>query len=104
MVAARLLPVLTQQCAIAPCLAHVDAWRTLLAAFAEQATPIRALAGPTARALAKALTVASGALPDEAAAAQYTHYLMHAIAGEAHGKNLACAMDVSAGQQYEQYD
>ena len=81
-VAARLLPVLTQQATICGCLAHLDAWRALVQAFAEQAEPIRALAGPTVRALAKALTVAAGGLPDQAAAWQYTTHLMHTITGQ----------------------
>ena len=82
MVAARLLPVLTQQRAISPYLAHAEAWRALVQAFAEQAEPIRVLSGPTARALARALTIAAGALPDEAVARQFIIYLMHSIAGE----------------------
>ncbi len=81
-VAARLLPVLTQQATICGCLAHLDAWRALVRAFAEQAEPIRALAGPTVRALAKALTVAAGGLPDQAAAWQYTTHLMHTLTGQ----------------------
>ncbi|EIE26728.1 hypothetical protein COCSUDRAFT_46205 [Coccomyxa subellipsoidea C-169] len=81
-VAARLLPVLTQQATICGCLAHLDAWRALVRAFAEQAEPIRALAGPTVRALAKALTVAAGGLPDQAAAWQYTTHLMHTLTEE----------------------
>jgi hypothetical protein len=81
-VAARMLPILTQQRTICSCLAHVDAWRTLVRAFAEQAEPIRALSGPTARALAKALTMAAGGLPDEQAVHQYIVYVMHSIVGE----------------------
>lgn len=81
-VAARLLPVLTQQATICGCLVHLDAWRALVQAFAEQAEPIRALAGPTVQALAKALTVAAGGLPDQAAAWQYTTHLMHSITGQ----------------------
>lgn len=82
MVAARLLPVLTQQAAICRCLAHLDAWRALVQAFAEQAEPIRMLAGPTVRALAKALTVAAGGLPDQAAARQYITHLLTTITGQ----------------------
>ncbi|BDA40620.1 probable Exportin-4 [Coccomyxa sp. Obi] len=93
-VAARLLPVLTQQATTCRCLAHVEAWRALVQAFAEQAAPIRALAGPTVRALAKALTVAAGGLPDQASACQYITHLMHTITEEV--SSIAARPDLAA--------
>lgn len=80
-VAARLLPVLTRRPNICACLPRLDAWHALVQAFADQAPPVRALAGPTARALARALTAAAAGAPDRDAAGQHVSRLLCNIAG-----------------------
>ena len=82
MVVARLLPVLTQRSAICMCLVRSGAWHALMQGFAGQAEPIRALAGPTARALAKTLTVASSGLNNVREGQEYLNHLLQPIVGE----------------------
>lgn len=81
-VVARLLPVLTQRSAICMCLVRSGAWHALMQGFAGQAEPIRALAGPTARALAKTLTVASSGLNNVREGQEYLNHLLQPIVGE----------------------
>ena len=81
-VVTRLLPVLTQQSAICMCLVRSGAWHALMQGFARQAEPIRALAGPTARALAKTLTMASSGLNNVREGQEYLSHLLQPIVGE----------------------
>lgn len=81
MVVTRLLPVLTQRSAICMCLVRLEAWHDLMQGFAGQAEPIRALAGPTARALAKTLTVASSGLNNVREGQDYINHLLQPLVG-----------------------
>ena len=81
-VVTRLLPVLTQRSAVCMCLVRSGAWHALMQGFAGQAEPIRALAGPTARALARTLTLASSGLNNVREGQEYLSHLLQPIAGE----------------------
>ncbi len=80
-VVTRLLPVLTQRSAICMCLVRLEAWHALIQGFAGQAEPIRALAGPTARALAKTLVVASSGLKNIREGQDYINHLLRPLVG-----------------------
>ena len=80
-VVTRLLPVLTQRSAICMCLVRLEAWHALLQGFAGQAEPIRGLAGPTARALAKTLTAASSGLNNVKEGQDYINHLLQPLVG-----------------------
>lgn len=82
MVVTRLLPVLTQQSATCMCLVRSGAWHALMQGFASQAEPIRALAGPTARALARTLIVAASGLNNVREGQEYISQLLQPIIGE----------------------
>ena len=82
MVVTRLLPVLTQRSAICMCLVRLEPWHALMQGFAGQAEPIRALAGPTARALAKTLTSASSGLNNVREGQEYLSHLLQPVVGE----------------------
>ena len=81
MVVARLLPVLTQRSATCMCLVRLEPWHALMQGFAGQAEPIRALAGPTARALARTLTVAASGLDNVREGQGYIENLLRPIVG-----------------------
>lgn len=76
-----MLPVLTQRSAICMCLVRLEAWHALMQGFAGQAEPIRGLAGPTARALAKTLTVASSGLNNVKEGQDYINHLLQPLVG-----------------------
>lgn len=83
MVVARLLPVLTQRSATCMCLVRLEPWHALLQGFAGQAEPIRALAGPTARALARTLIVAASGLDNVREGQGYIENLLGPMIGRA---------------------
>ena len=81
MVVTRLLPVLTQRSATCMCLVRLEPWHALMQGFAGQAEPIRVLAGPTARALARTLTVAASGLDNVREGQGYIENLLRPMIG-----------------------
>ena len=87
-VVTRLLPVLTQRSAVCMCLVRLEAWHALMQGFAGQAEPIRGLAGRTARALAKTLTVASSGLNNVKEGQDYINHLLQPLLGAYSSQSL----------------
>ena len=83
MVVARLLSVLTQRSATCMCLVRLEPWHALMQGFAGQAEPIRALAGSTARALARTLIVAASGLDNVREGQIYIENLLGPMIGGA---------------------
>ena len=95
MVVTRLLPVLTQRSATCMCLVRLEPWHALMQGFAGQAEPIRALAGPTARALARTLVVAASGLDNVREGQGYIENLLGPMTGRA--TSCTCAAVTTAG-------
>ena len=83
MVVARLLPVLTQRSATCMCLVRLEPWHALMQGFAGQVAPLRALADPTARALARTLVVAASGLDNVREGQGYIENLLRPMTGRA---------------------
>ena len=92
MVVARLLPVLTQRSATCMCLVRLEPWHALLQGFAGQVEPIRALAGPTARALARTLVVAASGLDNVREGQGYIENLLRPMTGRAISLHACCCL------------